>query len=98
MSFETHIRCALCHDKETGSNPCVLGQDDCAACLPLTPEQRKQLATPTYKIRKEKKSSKSDVLTDPSQVSMVGPVDLNQFVASAVSSPSNVSDLKDEWY
>ena len=62
---------------------------------------------PTYKLRKEKKSSKSDVLIDPSQVSVVGPVDLNQSVASVASSPSNVSmddsfkkelsDLKDEW-
>ena len=59
-------------------------------------------------LRKEKKSVKSDILIDPSQVSVVGPVDLNQSVASAVSSPSNVSvddssvkkelsDLKDEW-
>ena len=107
-SFESHLRCARCREKGAGSDPCVQGKDDCAACLLLTPEQRKQLATPTYKLRKEKKSSKStDVLIDSSQVSVVGPVDLNQSVASAVSSPSNVSlkdsfkreisDLKDEW-
>ena len=59
-------------------------------------------------LRKEKKSSvKRDVLIDPSQVSVVGPVDLNQSTASATSS-TNVSlddssfkkeltDLKDEW-
>ena len=47
---------------------------------------------PTYKLRKEKKSSgKPDVLIDPSQVSVVGPVDLNQSVASVVSTPSNMS-------
>ena len=79
-------------------------KDDCPACLLLTPEQRKQLATPTYKLRKERKLN----LIDPSQVSVVGPVDLNQSVASVASSPSNVSvddssvkkelsDLKDEW-
>ena len=106
-SFDTHIRCACCREKGSGSDPCVQGKDDCAACLMLTPEQRKQLATPTYKLRKEKKSSKSDVLIDPSQVSVVGSVDLNQSVASVASSPSNVSvedsfkkeisDLKDEW-
>ena len=87
--------------------PCMQGKDECTACLLLTPEQRKQLATPTYKLQKEKKSSKSEVLIDPSQVSVVGPVDLNQSVASVASSPSNVSvedsfkkelsDLKDEW-
>ena len=65
------------------------------------------MATPTYKLRKEKKTcGKADVLIDPSQVSVVGPMDLNQSVASVVSSLSNVSDsfvkkelsdLKDEW-
>ena len=84
----------------------MLGQGDCAACLLLAPEQWKQLAMPTYKLRKEKKSCvKSDILIVPSQVSVVGPVAFNQ---SAVSTPSNVSvedpslkkepsDLKDEW-
>ena len=107
--FDTHIRCARCREKGTGSDPCVQGKDDCAACLLLTPEQRKQLAMPTYKPRKEKKSSgKTDVLVDPSQVSVVGPVDVNQSVASVASTPSNVSvddssvkkelsELKDEW-
>ena len=106
-SFDTHVRCAHCRERGSGSDPCVQGKDNCAACLMLTPEQQKQLATPTYKLRKEKKFSKSDVLIDPSQVSVVGPVDLNQSVASVASSPSNVSvedsfkkeifDLKDEW-
>ena len=106
-SFDTHVRCARCHEKGSGSDPCVQGKDDCAACLLLTPDQRKQLATPTYKLRKEKKSSvKQDVLIDPSQVSVVGPVDLNQSNASAVSTnvslddssfKKELSDLKDEW-
>ena len=73
-SFDTHVCCARCREKGSGSNPCVQGKDDCTACLLLTPEQRKQLATPTYKFRKEKKTSKADVLIDPSQVSVVGPV------------------------
>ena len=105
VNFDMHIRCARCRDKGSGTDPCVLGQDDCSVCLLLTPKQQKQLATPTYKLRKEKKSS---VLIDPSQVSVVGPVDLNQSVASAISTPSNLSiedpsikkelsDLKDEW-
>ena len=103
-SFYTRVRCARCREKGARSDLCVQGKDDFAACLLLTPEQRKQLATPTYKLQKEMKSSKSDVLIDLSQVSVVGPVDLNQSVAS---SPSNVSledsfkkelsDLKDEW-
>ena len=57
--------------------------------------------------QKRKSSVKSDVLINPLHVSVVGPVDLNQTVASAVSTPSNasvddsfkkeLSDLKDEW-
>ena len=104
-SFDIHIHCARCREKGSGSDPCLQGKDDCAACLMLI--QRKQLATPTYKLQKEKKSSKSDVLIDTSQVSVVGPVDLNQSVASVACLPSNVSvedsfkkeisDLKDEW-
>ena len=48
------------------------------------------MATPIYKLRKEKKISKADVLVDHSQVSVVGPMDLNQSTASVASS-SNVS-------
>ena len=90
-NFDTHIHCAWCREKGSGSDPCVQGKDNCAACLLLTPEQWKQLATFTYKLRMEKKSpGKQDVLIDPSQVSVVGPVDLNQSTASAASS-GNVS-------
>ena len=75
-SFDTHICCARCRENGTESDPCVQGKDDCTACLLLTPEQRKQLATPTYKLRKEKKSSgKTDILIYPSLVSVGGPVD-----------------------
>ena len=106
-NFDTHIRCARCREKGAGSDPCVQGKEDCAACLLLTPEQRKQLATPTYKLRKEKKSStKQEVLVDPSSVSVVGPVDLNQSPASATSSTTialddssfkkELTELKDE--
>ena len=107
-NFDTHIRCVRCREKGAGSDPCVQGKEDSAACLLLTPEQRKQLATPTYKLRKEKKSStKQEVLVDPSSVSVVGPVDLNQSTASATSSTNislddssfkkELSELKDEW-
>ena len=107
-NFNTHIRCARCREKGAGSDPCVQGKEDCAACLLLTPEQRKQLATPIYKLRKEKKSStKQEVLVDPSSVNVVGPVDLNQSIASPTSSTNislddssfkkELTDLKDEW-
>ena len=108
-NFDTHLCCLRCREKGSGTEPCVSAQRNCAVCLLLTPEQWEQLATPTYKPCKEKKSSvKSDVLINPSQVGMIGPVELNHSVASAVSTTSNVSvddssfknelpDLKDEW-
>ena len=61
-SFDKHSRCARCQ----GDDPCVK-QLACEFCDLLSPEQVLQLATPTYKIRKEKQKSK-DVLVDPSTV------------------------------
>ena len=51
-----------------------------AQCTSFThPEHSKQIATPTYKMQ-EKEKSKSDALVAPSQVTVVGLVDLNQSV------------------
>ena len=61
-SFDKHSRCARCQDKGQGEDPCVKHLP-CEYCDLLTPEQVLQLATPTYKIRKEKQKSK-DVLAD----------------------------------
>ena len=52
-SFDTHVRCARCREKGAGSDPCVQGKDDCAACLLLTPDQRKQLETTETSQREE---------------------------------------------
>ena len=66
-NFNTHIGFVHCRGKGSVSDTCVLGQDDYAACLLLTPEQQKQLAMSTYKLLREKKSSvTSNVLIDPS--------------------------------
>ena len=32
-NFDTHIHCARCREKGAGSDPCVQGKEDCAACL-----------------------------------------------------------------
>ena len=42
--FDTHKKCARCREKGTGSDPCVLGQDDYPAWFLLTPEQVQQLS------------------------------------------------------
>ena len=57
-SFDGHAFCAHCRDKGTGTDPCVENKDtsDCKFCNILTPEQRVQLATPSYKLKKEKKT------------------------------------------
>ena len=51
--FAGHLKCARCRDKGVGDDPCVLKRD-CPICKAFTPEQILQLATPTYKDRKNK--------------------------------------------
>ena len=52
---------------------------DCTLCNAFTPEQRAQISTPSYKIKKEKRESKrsdstqpTDELVDPSSISVIG--------------------------
>ena len=83
--FDGHVYCARCRDKGKGEEPCVAKKDttDCTICNSLTPEQRVQLATPSYKIKKEKREAKrldtnppEDVaLVDPDTVSVIGVVE-----------------------
>ena len=74
-----------------------MGEDPCVAKLPceycdlLTPEQVIQVATPTYKLRKEKAKSKQ-TLMDPASVTVVGQVD-PQDVEPSVSTHEPSSDL-----
>ena len=56
-------------------------QTECKFCIVLTPEQRAQLATPSYKLKKEKREkklesspSKDSTLEDPSTVAVIGAV------------------------
>ena len=66
------------------------------SCNSLTPEQHLQLATPSYKIKKEKREAKkldstqskdNDTLVDPTSVSVIGAVDDQ----CTVKSPSTVT-------
>ena len=50
--FDNHKKCARCCEKGVGDDPCVKKQD-CQICKAFTPSQVIQLATPTYKARKE---------------------------------------------
>ena len=105
-SFDKHSRCARCRDKGQGDDPCVK-QLACDFCDLLTPEQVLQLATPTYKIRKEKQKSQ-DVLVDPTTVTVVSHVEqegadhpsVNSSMDLSLPAPSfhkELQDLDDKW-
>ena len=65
--FDNHQKCARCRDKGLGDDPCVK-KLDCQICKAFTPAQIQQLATPTYKARKEcseQKKTESNASTTP---------------------------------
>ena len=77
--FDGHSKCARCRNKGVGNDPCVL-KKDCGVCKGFTPEQVQQLATPTYRDRKNKEkkataSSSAPTLVDPAHVSVLGKVE-----------------------
>ena len=46
-AFDLHEKCARCHDKKVGDDPCVKGQD-CLICEGFTDAQHETLSTPSY--------------------------------------------------
>ena len=95
-SFDGHTYCARCRDKGKGEKPCISNKEttDCKFCNALMPEQRTQLATPSYKLKKEKREAKrvdsnptdDTSLVDPTTVSVIGAVG-NSSSAQAASVP-----------
>ena len=79
--FDSHSKCARCRDKGLGDDPCIL-KKECLICKRFTPEQVLQLATPTYKDRKEKTTSSTATLVDPAHVSVLGKVEKVKAVQS----------------
>ena len=84
-SFDGHAFCARCREKGKGKEPCIADKDtvDCEFCNLLTPEQRAQISTPSYKLKKEKREAncldhpnptEDSSLVDPSTVSVIGVV------------------------
>ena len=79
--FDNHQKCTRCRDKGVGDDPCVK-KLDCQICKSFTPVQIHQLATPTYKERKERSEQKraegnastTPTLVDPSEVTLLGRV------------------------
>ena len=94
--FDSHSFCAHCREKGKGSDPCV-SKNDCNSCNILSEDQRLQLSTPSYRIKKEKRDLKksadtpkqdsaSSSLIDPSSVTVVGVVDDQGILQSPGSS------------
>ena len=92
-SFDGHAFCARCREKGKGEEPCIANKDtvDCNLCNAFTPEQRAQISTPSYKIKKEKREAKrldstqpTDELVDPSSVSVIGVVSRTSIAKSPV--------------
>ena len=96
--FDTHSFCTRCREKSKGPDPCV-SKSDCQACNVLTEDQRLQLSTSSYRIKKEKrdlkKNSDSSSLTDPSSVTVVGAVD-DQGILQSPGSSSGADKKKDK--
>ena len=96
--FDNHKKCARCHEKGVGDDPCVK-KLDCQICKAFTPAQIQQLATPTYKSRKERgEQKKSEVssgvtptLVDPSEVTLLGQVSTDK-PSSVESTPKKRSE------
>ena len=93
--FDLHSVCARCRAKKKGSDPCTkTPPEDCQHCDALTPDQRTQIATPSYKLKKEKKDAKSNpvkdsdnlTLVDPALVSVLGVVDKQSTPGASASS------------
>ena len=94
-SFDGHSFCVHCRDKGKGKDPCVeTPQSECKLCIVLTPDKLAQLATPSYKLKKEKLEakklestpSKDSSLVDPSTIAVIGAVS----EAGTVISPCTV--------
>ena len=73
--FDLHTKCAR-REKGIGGDDCVL-KKPCSICEKLTEDQKAQLATPKYKVRKESGQKKSDspAHVAASDVTVLGKVD-----------------------
>ena len=90
VAFDNHEKCARCRDKKVGQDPCVLG-NPCVICDGFSDIQREKLATPSYKIRKERKAG---VLVSTKEVTVLGRLDAEEPVfdtSAQVSAQPSVS-------
>ena len=74
--FDSHAKCAHCREKGIGDDPCVK-KKQCQICDNFSEQQKLQLATPTYRVRKElqKMAGSPSLSVDPSDVTVIGKVE-----------------------
>ena len=105
-NFDTHQYCARCREKGKGSDPCIKEpqSDNCSICNAFSEEQRQQLATPSYRLKKEKREAKklvtappqeSEELVDPASVAVIGAVDKGSLKSPSPAPPPEKKTKKD---
>ena len=83
---------ARCHDKGQGVDPCIL-KEECKFYNALTFDQKTQLATLSYKIKKDKRSEKADKKDSVTET----PIDPDLIsVIEAVSKPKSIEKGKEK--
>ena len=87
--FDNHKKCARCREKGVGDDPCVKKQD-CQICKAFTPSQILQLATQTYKARKERGEQKKSEASSDATPTLVDPSDVTLLGRVSTDKPSSV--------
>ena len=87
--FDSHKKCARCREKGVGDDPCVK-KLDCQICKVFTPSQVQQLATPTYKSRKERGEQKKPTTESDVTPTLVGPLEVTLLGRVNADKPSSV--------
>ena len=87
--FDAHSKCACCREKGIGQDACV-EKKQCQICDNFSEEQKKQLATPTYRACKElqKKASSPSQAVDPADVTLLGKVESKGETSDRGETPS----------
>ena len=85
-NFDLHDKCARCREKSIGEDDCVLNKS-CVICDGFSESQRDMLATPTYRIRKDKKAG---ILVSPKDVKVISTVDSEPTVQSPLGAMAQV--------
>ena len=77
-AFHLHEKCARCHEKKVGDDPCIKGQK-CVVCEWFSDTQCEILPTPSYKICKEKRAG---TLVSPKDMTVISSLDLEEQASS----------------